>query len=136
MTTSFWPFRLPPLAVGILSDVLTAQGFDGAPQANYLESLREATPDDVGGILTLIEPLEMDGTLVRRDGSVHDDKALDFVGIEGGVGIGDHESDIVANDLFLLVTERDSESVNVLRHGFLVVSAGRSGRPGRFRRRQ
>ena len=31
-----------------------------------LESLREATPDDVGGILSLIEPLESDGTLVRR----------------------------------------------------------------------
>ncbi|WP_423758018.1 amino-acid N-acetyltransferase [Burkholderia sp. NLJ2] len=31
-----------------------------------LESLREATPDDVGGILSLIEPLETDGTLVRR----------------------------------------------------------------------
>lgn len=31
-----------------------------------LESLREATPDDVGGILSLIEPLEADGTLVRR----------------------------------------------------------------------
>ncbi|AIO41929.1 amino-acid N-acetyltransferase [Burkholderia sp. AU19243] len=31
-----------------------------------LESLREATPDDVGGILALIEPLESDGTLVRR----------------------------------------------------------------------
>ncbi len=28
-----------------------------------LESLREATPDDVGGILALIEPLESDGTL-------------------------------------------------------------------------
>ncbi len=31
-----------------------------------LESLREATIDDVGGILQLIEPLEADGTLVRR----------------------------------------------------------------------
>lgn len=31
-----------------------------------LENLREATPDDVGGILTLIEPLEIEGTLVRR----------------------------------------------------------------------
>ena len=31
-----------------------------------LESLREAASDDVGGILQLIEPLEMDGTLVRR----------------------------------------------------------------------
>jgi amino-acid N-acetyltransferase len=31
-----------------------------------LESLREASPDDVGGILTLIEPIEADGTLVKR----------------------------------------------------------------------
>ena len=31
-----------------------------------LESLREATPDDVGGILQLIEPFEQDGTLVKR----------------------------------------------------------------------
>jgi amino-acid N-acetyltransferase len=32
-----------------------------------LESLREATIDDVGGILQLIEPFEKDGTLVKRD---------------------------------------------------------------------
>ena len=32
-----------------------------------LESLREATSDDVGGILQLIEPFENDGTLVRRE---------------------------------------------------------------------
>jgi amino-acid N-acetyltransferase len=32
-----------------------------------LESLREATSDDVGGILQLIEPFERDGTLVRRE---------------------------------------------------------------------
>ncbi len=31
-----------------------------------LESMREATPDDVGGILQLIEPFEKDGTLVKR----------------------------------------------------------------------
>jgi amino-acid N-acetyltransferase len=31
-----------------------------------LESLREATADDVGGILQLIEPFENDGTLVKR----------------------------------------------------------------------
>ena len=31
-----------------------------------LESLREATIDDVGGILQLIEPFEKDGTLVKR----------------------------------------------------------------------
>ena len=34
--------------------------------ADTLERLREATIDDVGGILRLIEPLEADGTLVRR----------------------------------------------------------------------
>ena len=32
-----------------------------------LESLREASVDDVGGILQLIEPFENDGTLVKRD---------------------------------------------------------------------
>ncbi|MBS7807355.1 amino-acid N-acetyltransferase [Variovorax sp. PCZ-1] len=32
-----------------------------------LESLREATSDDVGGIIQLIEPFEKDGTLVKRD---------------------------------------------------------------------
>jgi amino-acid N-acetyltransferase len=32
-----------------------------------LESLREATSDDVGGILQLIEPFERDGTMVRRE---------------------------------------------------------------------
>ena len=31
-----------------------------------LEELREATADDVGGILQLIEPFEADGTLVKR----------------------------------------------------------------------
>jgi amino-acid N-acetyltransferase len=31
-----------------------------------LESMREATGDDVGGILQLIEPFEKDGTLVKR----------------------------------------------------------------------
>ena len=32
-----------------------------------LESLREATSDDLGGVLQLIEPFEQDGTLVRRE---------------------------------------------------------------------
>ncbi len=32
-----------------------------------LEALREASLDDVGGILSLIRPLEADGTLVKRD---------------------------------------------------------------------
>jgi amino-acid N-acetyltransferase len=31
-----------------------------------LESLRQATIEDVGGIIKLIEPLEADGTLVKR----------------------------------------------------------------------
>lgn len=33
---------------------------------NSLESLREATAEDLGGILQLIAPLEQDGTLVPR----------------------------------------------------------------------
>ena len=31
-----------------------------------LESLRQATSDDVSGLIKLLEPLEADGTLVKR----------------------------------------------------------------------
>jgi amino-acid N-acetyltransferase len=50
----------------ILIDLFTHDGVGTMVSYENLESLREATPDDVGGLLTLIEPLEADGTLVRR----------------------------------------------------------------------
>ncbi|MGA1288295.1 MAG: amino-acid N-acetyltransferase [Rubrivivax sp.] len=50
----------------LLMEVYTHDGIGTMVVDEKLESLREATPDDVGGILHLIEPFERDGTLVRR----------------------------------------------------------------------
>ncbi|MBT9503210.1 MAG: amino-acid N-acetyltransferase [Burkholderiaceae bacterium] len=58
-----------PLAVdgALLQEVYTHDGIGTMVVDEKLESLREATPDDVGGIVALIEPFERDGTLVKRD---------------------------------------------------------------------
>lgn len=50
----------------ILIELFTHEGSGSMIAAGELEQLRTATIDDVGGILLLIEPLEADGTLVRR----------------------------------------------------------------------
>jgi amino-acid N-acetyltransferase len=51
---------------GVLLEVFTHDGVGTMIAADTLEELREASIDDVGGILKLIEPLEADGTLVKR----------------------------------------------------------------------
>jgi amino-acid N-acetyltransferase len=51
----------------LLLEVFTHDGIGTMVVDEKLESLREATVDDVGGILQLIEPFERDGTLVRRE---------------------------------------------------------------------
>lgn len=57
-----------PYAVdgAILLEVYVHDGIGTMVVDEKLESLREATADDVGGILQLIEPFERDGTLVKR----------------------------------------------------------------------
>jgi amino-acid N-acetyltransferase len=57
-----------PFAVdgSILQEVYVHDGIGTMVVDEKLESLREATEDDVGGILQLIEPFEKDGTLVKR----------------------------------------------------------------------
>jgi amino-acid N-acetyltransferase len=50
----------------ILLEVYVHDGIGTMVVDEKLESLREATVDDVGGILQLIEPFEKDGTLVKR----------------------------------------------------------------------
>jgi amino-acid N-acetyltransferase len=57
-----------PYAVdgAILLEVYVHDGIGTMVVDEKLESLREAAPDDVGGILQLIEPFEKDGTLVKR----------------------------------------------------------------------
>ncbi len=51
----------------LLMEVFTHDGVGTMIVDEKLESLREATVDDVGGILQLIEPFERDGTLIKRD---------------------------------------------------------------------
>jgi amino-acid N-acetyltransferase len=57
-----------PFAVdgSILLEVYVHDGIGTMVVDEKLEELREATSDDVGGILQLIEPFEKDGTLVKR----------------------------------------------------------------------
>lgn len=57
-----------PFAVdgSLLLEVYVHDGIGTMVVDEKLENLREATPDDVGGILQLIEPFERDGTLVKR----------------------------------------------------------------------
>jgi amino-acid N-acetyltransferase len=57
-----------PFAVdgSILLEVYVHDGIGTMVVDEKLESLREASADDVGGILQLIEPFEKDGTLVKR----------------------------------------------------------------------
>jgi amino-acid N-acetyltransferase len=58
-----------PFAVdgALLLEVYVHDGIGTMVVDEKLESLREATIDDVGSILQLIEPFERDGTLVKRD---------------------------------------------------------------------
>jgi len=58
-----------PFAVdgALLMEIFTHDGIGTMVVDEKLESLREASPDDVGGILKLIEPFEIDGTMVRRE---------------------------------------------------------------------
>jgi amino-acid N-acetyltransferase len=60
--------HLVPFSIdgGALLEIFTHDGVGTMLADDDLEALREATIDDVGGILKLIEPLEADGTLVRR----------------------------------------------------------------------
>ncbi len=57
-----------PFAVdgSLLLEVFTHDGIGTMVVDEKLESLREASVDDIGGILQLIEPFERDGTLVKR----------------------------------------------------------------------
>lgn len=51
----------------LLIELFTHDGVGTMIADEHLEHLREATSDDVGGILQLIEPLEAEGVLVKRD---------------------------------------------------------------------
>jgi amino-acid N-acetyltransferase len=50
----------------LLLELFTHEGIGTMVSQDPLEQLRAAVIDDVGGVLQLIEPLEADGTLVKR----------------------------------------------------------------------
>ena len=60
--------HIVPYAVdgSVLLEIFTHDGVGTMISSENLESLREATIEDVASILHLIEPLEADGTLVKR----------------------------------------------------------------------
>ena len=50
----------------LLLELFTHDGVGSMVSRDPLEQLRDATIEDVGGVIRLIEPLEADGTLVKR----------------------------------------------------------------------
>ena len=73
-----------PFAVdgALLMEVFTHDGIGTMIVDEKLESLRQATPDDIGGVLQLIEPFERDGTLVKRDRTEIERDIADYTVIE------------------------------------------------------
>ncbi len=73
------PFKMDGSA---LLELFTHDGVGTMLTYENLESLREATIDDIGGILNLIEPLEADGTLVKRGRELIEREISNFSVIE------------------------------------------------------
>ena len=65
-----------------LLELFTHQGVGTMVTADPVERLRPAKIDDVGGILALIEPLEADGTLVKRNRERLEQEITNFEVIE------------------------------------------------------
>lgn len=73
------PFELDG---SILLELFQHDGVGTMLVEETLEALREATPEDVGGVLALIRPLEDDGTLVKRDRALIEREITNFTVIE------------------------------------------------------
>ena len=66
----------------VLLELFSHDGVGTMITYENLESLREATIDDIGGIIELIEPLEADGTLVKRGRELIEREISNFSVIE------------------------------------------------------
>ncbi len=73
------PFELDG---SVLLELFRHDGVGSMVVEETLEELREATLDDVGGILALIRPLEDDGTLVKRERALIERETTNFSVIE------------------------------------------------------
>jgi amino-acid N-acetyltransferase len=67
---------------GVLLEIFTHDGVGTMVVEDTLDDVRDATIDDVGAILSLIEPLEADGTLVPRGRSVIERDVEQFTVLE------------------------------------------------------
>jgi amino-acid N-acetyltransferase len=65
-----------------LLELFTHQGVGTMITAEPMQRMREARIEDVGGILALIEPLEADGTLVKRGRERLEKEIANFVVLE------------------------------------------------------
>ena len=76
--------HIVPLSMdgSVLLELFLHDGVGSMVVEETLEALREATLDDVGGILALIRPLEQDGTLVKRDRALIEREVGNFTVIE------------------------------------------------------
>jgi amino-acid N-acetyltransferase len=66
----------------VLLELFLHDGVGSMVVEETLEAVREATQDDVGGLLALIRPLEADGTLVKRDRALIEREVANFTVIE------------------------------------------------------
>src|SRR5205823_15082067 len=66
----------------LLLELFTHTGVGTMVTADTLEKLRPARIEDVGGMLALIEPLEADGTLVKRSRELLEAEIGNFLVVE------------------------------------------------------
>ena len=59
---------------------------------------------------------------------IHQNDAFHFPGVLRGVGVGDHQANVMTDDFDLVVAERLHQRMNILGEGLLVVAAIRLGR--------
>src|SRR5699024_5481364 len=62
----------------LLRELFTHDGCGTLVSTEHFETLRQATINDVGGILTLIRPLEKAGMLVRRSRELLENEIAQF----------------------------------------------------------
>jgi amino-acid N-acetyltransferase len=76
--------HLVPMGIdgSVLLELFLHDGVGTMIVEETLEALREASTDDVGGIIALIRPLEEDGTLVKRDRGLIEREVGNFTVIE------------------------------------------------------
>jgi amino-acid N-acetyltransferase len=73
----------------LLRELFTRDGVGTVVTRESLEQLHDARPDDIGGLVALIEPLEEDGTLVRRSRELLEREITRFSVVEhDGVIVG------------------------------------------------